>query len=98
MLYLVATLHTKPGEREAVIAAALPCIEGTRQEPGCRRYDLFASVTDPDLLTFVEEWEDEAALARHGTMPHVLEWRAKSAPHRTTTKLEIIFPDRVEVR
>ena len=98
MLYLVATLKTVPGERAAVVAAARPCIEATRQEPGCLRYDLFESVTDPDLLTFIEAWEDEAALARHGTMPHVLAWRAASAPHRTTTQLEIIFPDRVEVR
>ena len=98
MLYLVATLRAKPGEREAMIAAARPCIEATRQEPGCLRYDLFASVTDPDLLTFVEEWDDEASLARHGTMPHVLEWRAKAAPHRESVKLEVIYPDRVEVR
>ena len=98
MLFLVATLMAKPGERDAVIAAARPCIDATRQEPGCLRYDLFASVTDPDLLTFVEEWDSEASLDRHGTMPHVQEWRAKAAPHRASVKLEIIFPDRVEVR
>lgn len=98
MLYLVATLRSHPGEREAVIAAALPCIEATRREQGCLAYDLFASVTDPDLLTFVEKWKDEAALGRHGTMPHVLEWRAKAAPHRASITLEIIFPDRVEIQ
>ena len=89
MLFLVATMRAKTGERDAMIAAALPCIAATRQEPGCLRYDLHASVTDPDLLTFVEEWDSEASLDRHGTMPHVLEWRAKAAPHRASVKLEI---------
>jgi len=35
------------------------------QEPGCQQFEVFQSVVDPDRLTLLELWADEAALEAH---------------------------------
>ena len=37
-------------------------------EPGCLQFEVFQSVLDPDKLTLLELWEDDAALEAHGKM------------------------------
>ncbi|MFZ4532817.1 MAG: putative quinol monooxygenase [Alsobacter sp.] len=92
MLVLIATLTIKPGSGEAVIAAAKPCIAGTRAEPGCVSYDLNHSVTDPDTMVFVERWASREAIDAHMRMPHFLAWREKAAGLILDRKIEIITP------
>ncbi|BDA87092.1 antibiotic biosynthesis monooxygenase [Aureimonas sp. SA4125] len=96
MIYLIATLKIRPGSQAAVVAAATPCIHATRLEPGCLRYDLLASVLDPETLVFVEQWETREALAKHFTMPHLLAWREGLAPHKLEGRIEVVHPERVE--
>ncbi|HXQ11215.1 MAG TPA: antibiotic biosynthesis monooxygenase [Caulobacteraceae bacterium] len=38
------------------------------QEPGCLQFEIFQSALDPDRLTLLELWEDDAALAEHAKM------------------------------
>ena len=46
------------------------------QEPGCGQFEVFQSVLDPDRLTLLELWADQAALdvhaeaTRHGRRSH----------------------------
>jgi quinol monooxygenase YgiN len=35
------------------------------QEPGCEQFEVFQSVLDPDKLTLLELWADQAALDVH---------------------------------
>jgi quinol monooxygenase YgiN len=35
------------------------------QEPGCEQFEVFQSVLDPDKLTLLELWTDQAALDVH---------------------------------
>jgi quinol monooxygenase YgiN len=35
------------------------------QEPGCEQFEVFRSVLDPDKLTLLELWTDQAALDVH---------------------------------
>jgi len=96
MIYLVATLTVKPGTREKVIEAAKPCIEATRQESGCIRYDLNADVTNPDQLAFIEQWEARSDLDSHFEQPHMATWREASSPYLVDRKIEVIHPKDVE--
>lgn len=96
MIYVIATMHLKPGTRDKVIDAARPCIAATRQEKGCVFYDLNVSQTDPNLLTFVERWETREDLAAHAKSEHIKTWRAASSPHVASRVVEIITPANVE--
>jgi quinol monooxygenase YgiN len=43
----------------------------TRQEPGCISYELLENIEDPTSFTFVEEWQDGAALDTHFGTDHI---------------------------
>ena len=99
MIYVVATLTIKPETRANLIAAAETCIDITRKEKGCILYDLHESTTDPARFVFVEQWEKMEDLMAHGGNAHMKPWRAvvkecMSAP----TKIEIITPEKIDVR
>lgn len=67
-LRLVITINAAPG-KGAELAEALKgrCAE-VATEPGCLQFEVFRSAVDPDKLTLLELWEDEAALAAHAKM------------------------------
>ncbi|MGE0500598.1 MAG: putative quinol monooxygenase [Rhizobiaceae bacterium] len=96
MIYVIATLTIRPGSLEALKPHAAACIRETRKEKGCIAYDLFASVTDPETLVFVEKWENREDLTAHSKQPHLAEWRAASAPHLVSRVIEIVHPEKVE--
>ena len=43
----------------------------SRQEEGCRRYDLLRSEDDPHEFALYEEWESAAALNAHLRTSHI---------------------------
>jgi quinol monooxygenase YgiN len=99
VIYVVATLTIKPETRAELIAAAKTVIGITRKEKGCILYDLHESMTDPARFVFVEQWETMEDLMAHGGNEHMKPWRkvvkeCMSAP----TKIEIITPEKVDVR
>jgi len=65
---LVISLNAAPG-KGAEFAEAFKdrCLE-VAKEPGCLQFEIFQSALDPDRLTLLELWEDEAALAEHAKM------------------------------
>ena len=97
MIYLIATLHIKPGSMDAIYEAVMPCIEATREEEGCISYDLHRSITSENKLVFVEAWRDRAALDAHFKEPHLAAWRAAGSPYFESVQIEIIDPAGVEV-
>lgn len=38
------------------------------KEPGCEQFEVFQSVIDPDRLTLLERWTDQAALDAHAQL------------------------------
>ncbi len=96
MLYVIATLIVKPGTRDATIAAAQPCVEATRKEPGCLRYDFNADAYDDTRLVFVEQWESREALSKHFEQPHLDEWREAREPYVIDARVEIVHAAEVE--
>lgn len=65
---LVVSITAAPG-KGAELAAAFRtrCIE-VREEPGCEQFEVFQSILDPDKLTLLELWKDQAALDAHGNV------------------------------
>ncbi|MBZ0161105.1 MAG: antibiotic biosynthesis monooxygenase [Notoacmeibacter sp.] len=96
MIYVVATLTIKPDSLAALREAAMPCIEATREEPGCIFYDMNASVSNSQRVVFVEQWKSREDLEGHFRAPHMKVWREKSAPLIESRKVEIIHPERIE--
>lgn len=96
MIYVIATMHLKPGTQAAVLAAAKPCIEATRKEAGCILYDLNVSTSDPNQLTFVEKWESKDHLAAHAKSEHIKVWRKASGDHVASRVIEVISPASVD--
>jgi quinol monooxygenase YgiN len=67
--------------RNALVGMLLP----TRAEQGCRLYQLYES-NSRGLFYFYEEWESQAALARHIKTPHY-----KQLAHASRDLLEGAF-------
>jgi quinol monooxygenase YgiN len=61
-IIVIARARIQRPERETFLKALRICIGETRREPGCIRYDMHESVTDPEQFAFVEEWRDRAAI------------------------------------
>jgi len=97
MIYVVATLVTKPGGGEALRGPAAACVAETLKEAGCIEYELYQSLGNPDRLVFVEKWETRDALTAHAKQPHLKVWRDASSPHLISRTIEIVHPDKVEL-
>ncbi len=97
MIHLIATITIRPGSLDAVVAAAKPCLEGTRAEAGCISYELFQSVEDPEKLVFVERWKDRTALTEHFHAPHLIAWREAGGQHILTRHIEVVTDSAVEI-
>ena len=62
---LVVTITAAPGKGgELAQAYKARCAE-VMQEPGCDQFEVFQSVLNPDRLTLLERWKDQAALDVH---------------------------------
>ena len=62
---LVVTLNAAPGKgAELAQIFRARCAE-VAQEPGCEQFEVFQSMLDPDKLTLLELWADQAALDAH---------------------------------
>lgn len=70
-LQVVARVIARPETVEAVKRILVGMLEPSRSEDGCLVYELLQCNDDPADFTFVEEWTDEAALARHAASPHI---------------------------
>jgi len=62
---LVIMLNAAPGKGAELAAAFKARCEDVMKEPGCQQFEVFQSALDPDRLTLLELWEDDAALAAH---------------------------------
>jgi quinol monooxygenase YgiN len=72
MIVIVAKNIIKEGKGEEFKAAAAPLIEGTRAEAGNISYELYSDIENPNVYTFIEKWQDEAAIESHFAAPHFI--------------------------
>jgi quinol monooxygenase YgiN len=65
---LVITFTAAPGKGDELAAAFRARCAEVAGERGCLQFEIFQSALDPDRLTLLELWEDEAALAEHARL------------------------------
>jgi quinol monooxygenase YgiN len=68
---VVATLIAQEGKAEQLGDLLRGLIAPTRQESGCRRYELWQNEANASEFRFVEEWESPEALAAHFETAHI---------------------------
>jgi len=77
---VIAKLKVKPGSEAAFEAAAKEMIEKIRPtEPGTLSYVLHKNTADPTEFTYVEVYQDPAALAAHRGSEHMKAFGGKLA-------------------
>jgi quinol monooxygenase YgiN len=65
---LVVTITATSGKGgELAQAYKARCAEAMK-EPGCEQFEIFQGVADPDRLTLLERWTDQAALDAHAKL------------------------------
>ncbi len=93
-LQVVARVIARPETVDAVRRILVGMLEPSRAEEGCLIYELLQGNDDPTDFTFVEEWTDDAALARHAAAPHIAgvqaELRGLVAVPTTVSKYSLI--------
>lgn len=62
---LVVTITAAPGKGAELAQAYKARCTKVMQEPGCEQFEVFQSVLNPDRLTLLERWVDQAALDAH---------------------------------
>ena len=67
-LRLVVTITAAPGKGSELAQAYRARCAEVMQEPGCEQFEVFQSVVNPDRLTLLERWVDQAALDVHARL------------------------------
>ena len=67
---VIAFVTVKPGQEDSFVAAARPCIEASRAEPGVLYYDLWREVDGEQRFVFNELYVDDAAVQAHMASAH----------------------------
>lgn len=62
---LVVTITAAPGKGADLAREFRARCGEVMREPGCEQFEVFQSVLDPDKLTLLELWKDQAALDVH---------------------------------
>ncbi len=70
MIKIVAKMPVKPDQVENFKSMAKELVEKSAAEEGNITYSLNVSKSDPNCLTFIEFWKDEAAIAAHNATEH----------------------------
>lgn len=71
MIRLNAFFTLKEGvSTEQVLAITNELVAKSRQDEGCKGYDLFQSTTNPRVFMFCESWESQEALEKHSAASH----------------------------
>ena len=65
---LVVTFNAVPGKGAELAQAMKARCEVSRKDAGCRQFEVFHSVLDPDKLVLIELWNDQAALDAHAKL------------------------------
>lgn len=62
---LIVTITAAPGKGAELAQLYKSRCAEVMKEPGCEQFEVFQSVVNPDKLTLLERWHDQAALDVH---------------------------------
>ena len=101
MIYVIAVITAKPGQRDSILEAARANIPAVRAEDGCIEYapttdaeglGSFQTKFGPDTFVFVEKWRDAAALKAHAAAPHMAAYAAKVKDLIASRVIHVLSP------
>ena len=69
MIIILGSVAVREGQLAAALAISQEHVLRSREEPGCIAHAVHQDTEKPDLLVFVEQWESQAALAAHFSVP-----------------------------
>ncbi len=95
---ILAQFTAKPGQAEALRAAIYDVMGKTLAEPGCRRFVLYQSVDDPNLLSVIEKFASQADFDAHLGTPYIKNLLDKVVPElvavqNITFHKEVLAPE-----
>jgi quinol monooxygenase YgiN len=70
LITIVAKSMIKTGKKEEYLDLVEELILKSREEKGCISYSLYEDLKNPNVLTFIEEWEDEDSISSHNATMH----------------------------
>ncbi len=76
-LRVIARLVAHAGKEDALRSVLMVLIAPTRKESGCIMYEMLQNKENSREFTFVEEWQDDAALEVHFATDHIRNALAK---------------------
>lgn len=80
MVVLAVTWMAKVGREAEVMALFAKLTEESRKEPGCAMFQVHRHKTEARRFFIYEQYNDDAALEAHRTMPHFLQYARKDLP------------------
>ena len=80
MITIVARGRVRPESVAALERLALDLVEASRSEEGNVSYDFYADLADPARFTFIEVWQDQAAIDCHNATPHFRDFVETAGP------------------
>jgi quinol monooxygenase YgiN len=93
MIVIHAVFPIDPEKREEAEKLVQDLVEASNEEDGMIEYRAAWDVSDPNVLRFAEQYEDEAAFAAHGETDHFQEFEAALpgllAGEPTVTQFEV---------
>lgn len=74
MIKIVAKNFIQEGKSSDFIALAKRLVEATnKNDEGCLKYELFQEISNPNILTIIEEWQNQETLEKHMVSDHFKE-------------------------
>ena len=101
IIHVIATIELAEGQREEFLRHMLAVVPAVRAEEGCVEYGPTIDVATEiaaqgpprsNVVTVVEKWESLAALQRHLTSPHMIEYRTKVKDLVRQVTLQVLEP------
>lgn len=101
MIYVVAFITTKPGQREAVLREFRQIVPTVRAEKGCIEYGPSTDTPNagaiqtqlgPDSFAVIEKWESLETLAAHAAAPHMAAYGARVKDLLASRVIHVLSP------
>ena len=70
MINIVEDFTVRKQDKEKLLEAARELTIQSRKEPGNVSYALYEQIDDPYHMSFIERWQDQAAVDRHLATEH----------------------------
>ena len=101
MIHVIATIHVKPGQRDAFLAEFHRIVPLVHAEAGCIEYGPTVDVASgiavqgplrENIAVIIEKWASLDALKAHTQAPHMAEYRVAVKDLVVCVELQILTP------